>query len=141
MRTYSITDAARLLGVSPATVSRRLPAARASRGRSARLSLQEVNEIADVIHVDPDTVRQRAGLAETFGPDMAGAMRWAAVAAERSLNAALKAHRARIPADLLHRPTEPAEQEGLPEPWGRPDAWLPIKAPEALDALLPPLER
>ena len=142
MRTYSITDAARLLGVSPATVSRRLPSARASRGRSARLSVEEVTEIAVAIHVDPESLRRRVDFANAFASDMpVEAMEWAAVAAERGLDAALDAHRARIPDDLLERAQSLPAPDVLPEPWGEPEAWVPITASTQLDALVPPLDQ
>ena len=142
MRTYSITDAARLLGVSAATVSRRLPAARASRGRSAHLSVQEVTEIAAAIHMDPESVRRRVDLADAFGSDMPiEAIQWATVAAERNLDDALEAHRARIPDDLLQLAQALTEHDELPEPWGQPGGWAPITAPGQLDGLLPPLDR
>ena len=142
MRTYSLTDAARLLGVSPATVSRRLPAARVTRGRAARLSVQEVTDIAASIHADLEVVRRRIELSDAFGPDMpADAARWAAIAAERSLTEVMEAHRARIPDELLRQAHPPGERVELPEPWGEPDPWVPITGPEQLDTLLPPLER
>jgi hypothetical protein len=140
MRTYSISDAARLLGVSPATVSRQLPAERATRGRSARLSVAEVTEIAAAIHVDPVLLQLRVELAEAYGSDMpAESGRWTTLAFERNLQAALVAHLARIPGDLL--PQDEAAAETLPRPWGVPHDWERIANPEALDALVPPLDQ
>lgn len=101
-----------------------------------------MTEIAAAIHVDPDSIRRRADFANAFGPDMpVEAARWAAVAAERDLDSALGAHRARIPEDLLQRAQSLTAQVELPEPWGEPDAWVPITAPAQLDALVPPLDR
>lgn len=106
------------------------------------MSVQEVTEIAAAIHVDPEAVRRRADLAEAFGPDMpVEAARWAAAALERGLAAALDTHRARIQDDLLQQVQEVVELDEVAEPWGEPDAWVPVIEPEQLDALVAPLDR
>lgn len=105
------------------------------------MSLEELDGIAAAIHVDAASVRQRAALAERFGPDLApDAAAWVLVASERGLPAALEAHRARIPEGLLAESGEQGIVE-LPRPWGPRDGWAAVKSPEALNALLPPLDR
>jgi hypothetical protein len=143
-RTYSITEAARLLGLSAATVSRRLPAERASRGRSAQLSAAELIDVARAARIDTEAVQRRITSDAEFGPDMpAEARRWAEVAAERGLLHALKEHMARVPTDWLEDETKDNENAefDLPGPWGDLAEWTPISSQEELDALLPPIER
>ena len=137
-KTYSITDGARLLGISAATLSRRLPPERAHRGRAARLTLQELAAIAPTVDADPEVLHRKAGLLGTFGPDLPPqATWWAQVAAERGLADALEAHIARIPGDLLERPLPELAAFDLPEPWGDHADWTPLRTPEDLDALIP----
>lgn len=141
-RTYSVTEGARLLGVSTATLSRRLPPGRAGRGRSARLSLQELMEVARKVAVDPEVVHRRATLDDQLGPDMPSrARRWVELAIERDLVRALAAHVARIPDDLLYREMEPPADFPMPQPWGDQTKWTPVRSKEELDTLLPPAER
>lgn len=141
MRTFTITEAARLIGVPAATVSRRLPSGRASRGRGAHLSVQEISDIAVAVHVDPNAVQRRVALIDELGPDMpSDAPHWAEVAADRDLDRALRAHRDRTPPDLLDQPPEAGCVE-LPPTWGELDEWTLVSTQAQLEALLPPLER
>jgi DNA-binding transcriptional MerR regulator len=138
-RTYSITEAARLLGVSAATVSRRIPAERVSRGRAAGLSLQEILEVARQAQLDLEAVRRRATLDAEYGLDMpADARHWAEIAAERGLVEALALHVARIPEDLLECSRGEEPDFAMPEPWGDPAEWTPVTSAEELEALVPP---
>ena len=142
MRTYSITEAARILGVSTATVSRRLAPERATRGRSAGLSVKELTEIAAAVRADPEALRRRVGLEGDFAPGMpVAAVEWANVAVERRLEEALSAHRARIPDGLLARTSEVDEPIQLDVPWGELTDWEPVTSEAQLRALLPPLEQ
>jgi hypothetical protein len=57
---------------------------------------------------------------------------------ERNLAAALAAHVARIPDDLLAGVAVPPTDLDLPEPWGEPGSWAPLASQDELDALVPP---
>jgi hypothetical protein len=102
-----------------------------------------LDELAPRVAADAADVRRYTGLFETFGPDMPlEARRWADAAAERNLAAALAAHVARIPDDLLaddglaDTAIAPADI-GVPEPWGEPASWTPVASQDELDALCP----
>ena len=141
MRVYSIGEAARLIGVSTATVSRHLAPDRALRGRSAKLSIEEVAEIAQGIQVDPDAVRRRAAAIDLSKDMPPQAAKWATAALERGLETALSTHNARIPRNVLAMSSTEDELAELLEPWGAEGDWVPVTSDVEIDALLPPLDR
>ncbi|MBI4493222.1 MAG: hypothetical protein HY690_10575 [Chloroflexi bacterium] len=116
---YSLTEAAALLGVSAATLSRRLPRERVRQGRVARLALEEILEVAPTVGVDPDIVRQRAEPDEELGPEVPQHIRyWARRAREVGIGRKMEAYAARIPEDMLSRHLGPPDATvELPEPW------------------------
>lgn len=116
---YSLTEAAALLGVSTATLSRRLPRERVHQGRVARLSLEEILEVAPVVGADPDVVRQRVELDEELGPDVPEHIRyWARRARDAGIGRKIEEYSARIPEDVLPRHlAQPDATVELPEPW------------------------
>jgi transcriptional regulator with XRE-family HTH domain len=141
MKTFSITEAARLIGVSTATVSRQLAPERAIRGRNARLSIDELARIAEGLHVDPEVLRARTRTIDFANGMPVEAERWAQTAIERGLAESLGVHVARIAAAGLAAGDSADEPIDLPEPWGAPADWEPLVREKQLDALLPPLDR
>ena len=85
---------------------------------------------------------QLLGTEDTFyGADMpAQASRWAQLTIERHLSAALAAHIAQIPVDLLERPLPSLAEFDVPALWGDLEAWAPVAADAGeLDQLIIPL--
>ena len=131
---FSINQGAAYLEVSPATLSRHLAPERATRGRDAALSVDELLAAAKALGQDVERVRRRITGALGLDPDLPADIRaWAIRALVEDKLFDLEGYNARVPADLLDRPSAEEDDFAPRSPW---EASVPLLAADELLGLL-----
>jgi len=140
VKEFTVRESARLLGVAPSTISRHLPKGRLQRGKRARLTTQEVVNLAPDLGRDRVLVSRRIEFADQIGSDLpAEAIRWLEIANDQDLTGAVACHEARIPADYWSRPKTPLAEFEFPEVPTAGIEWPPLTA-QMLDDIIPPAD-
>jgi hypothetical protein len=131
---FSINQGAAYLDVSPSTLSRHLAPERATRGRDAALSVDELLAAAEALGQDVECVRRRITGALGLDPDLPADIReWAIRAVVEDKLFDLDGYNARVPPDVLERPPEGVDDFAPRAPW---DASVPLLSGDELLALL-----
>jgi DNA-binding transcriptional ArsR family regulator len=140
VKEFTVRESARILGVAPSTISRHLPKGRLQRGRRARLTTQEVVNLAPDLGRDQVLVSRRIDLADEIGSKLpAEAIRWLEIANDQDLTSAVARHEARIPVGYWSRPAAPLAEFEYPELPTAGIEWPPLTA-QMLDDIIPPAD-
>ncbi len=141
VKEFTVRESARLLGVAPSTISRHLPKGRLQRGRRARLTTQEVVNLAPDLGQDQVLVRRRIEFADEIGSKLpAEAIRWLEIANDQDLTSAVARHEARIPADYWSCAVTPLAEIEFPELPTTGIEWQPLTV-RILDDIIPPADK
>jgi hypothetical protein len=117
-RVFSLTAGARLLGISTSTLSRHLPPERVRKGQAAKLTVDELVQVAREVRIDPEQVRQRAIREVELEADMPDSFGlWLRVAEETGLVERVQRRWNAGTFEALPDETAEAPPLELPTPW------------------------